>query len=171
MRDNIGFTSDDLPASPKSQLTRDERVARINKLAELLNADTPVCKALEEAGYPESTCKRGWKGVPKIVNRLLIRSMGERQERMGLQLMKDPAALEARIVGTMHNNMVQGRSKGVNAAKVLIQHKSVASAFVHESANNVVVIQAPADWKPTALPQWDDKPALPPTEADFPEYE
>lgn len=148
-----------------------QRDDRIEKLVGMLAADKPVCDALREAGFPEAAARKGWRRVPKKALALLMQRHGIKQEKIGHALMQDPNALEARIVGAMHDNMIMGRSKGVNAAKVLIQHKSVASAFVHESANNVVVIQAPADWKPKPAIEWDDKPALPPSEADFPEYE
>jgi hypothetical protein len=159
------------PSKP-IRLSKEELQYRHQVLTELLKKNTPVCQAMREAGYTEQRAQRGWRAVPVEVTQMLLDS-GARHIRMGKALAenKEKKELEHAIVGAMYERMVEGHKDGVPAAKILTTHKSVASSFIQEQQNNVVVIQAPSDWKPSIIeagaPQPEELKQLP----ELPEYE
>lgn len=121
---------------------------RAELLIEQLQNDVPVCEALRNAGYSEGVASRGWASVPESVIEHIV-ARDARFGRIGHALIKKPDETEARIVGKMYHEMMNGEKQvPVAAAKVLTTHKSVAHAFVQDLQQNVVVIQAPSDWKP-----------------------
>lgn len=159
-------------AHPESSPTPQSVESKQSKLVELLHNDKPVGKALLAAGYTQHQARQGWASVPKAVIGKLI-EQGMKFERIGDALIKAPDRMERRIIGAMHERMVTGAKDGVNAAKLLSQHKSISNQFVQDAAQNVLVIQAPNEWKPG---QQDAKPHEPSKpgkviERELPEYE
>lgn len=147
------------------RLSRSEAHQRHTALADHLRNNVPVGEALVKAGYTETQAHKGWDAVPQAVTHMLLAS-GVKLERIGKALKEDKEKLENRIIGAMHERMVEGHKDGVPAAKILTTHKSVASSFIQEQQNNVVIIQAPSDWKPETLEKPEPKqltklPALP----------
>lgn len=163
-------------ASVSSANGSDRRVSKTAKrmkqeyLADLLCADKPVCEALLEAGYSASESKRGWASVPKIVHRLMV-ERNKRYEVMGKTLIDNPDSLERQMVGKNYETMMRDDKKSVDASKFLSTHKSVSTKFVQEQRNNVVVIQAPADWAPSLKAARPQPKGLPVAQDDMPEYE
>lgn len=148
-----------------NSLKRSELLKRHALLTELLRKNTPVCEALLEAGYSEKQAHKGWESVPQAVTAQLL-SKGVKHQRMGKALQADKDGLSARVVGRMYERMMDDGKDCVNAAKVLTTHRSIASDFIQEQQNNIVVIQAPSDWKAETLDKPEPKqltklPALP----------
>lgn len=171
MEQQVAGESNPVAASVAKPQSKRELVAeRVRTLVALLKDDKPVCEALREAGYPEAQVKKGWEAVPQRVIEFLI-EQGVKFERIGEVLIKAPGRMEKRVIGAMHERMISGAKDGVNAAKILTQHKSIANQFVQDAQANVLVIQAPAEWKPTAAEPRKVIDATPPTETELPDYE
>jgi hypothetical protein len=138
--------------------------------AEILKG-VPIYQGLVGNGYSEKVARQGNAKVSKAI-KLAMLEMGQRDDWMGEQLLANPKLIENTVVGWLYRAMQDGRSRGVTAAKLLGQHRKV-DMFASDQQNNVMVIQAPSDWKApdvTYAPQ-EQQPALPPGEADTPDYE
>ena len=126
--------------------------------------------ALVEAGWSERQARKGRAAVPNRVYEIML-ERGVPFEHIGRKLLEHPERIEARVVGFLDDAMMRRTNKGVSAARLLGSHKRV-NAFVEDQSQQVLVIQAPADWKPGQFkPSEPVPPALPPSEAEFPEYE
>lgn len=132
--------------------------------------------AMLEAGYSPSVAERGHAGLTRGIRQALIdMGQGKRFAMMGKQLRQYPERLHNAIVGSLYDAMVNPRSKGVNAAKALGNHK-IVNAFVQDQSQIGIIIQAPAEFKisDSAVKQIEAEKApkaLPPAESDLPNYE
>lgn len=170
---HVDQSTDHVAPLVAGKLSRKELMGeRLRILVDQLKKDVPVCEALSKAGWPPRQARKGWIAVPQRAVELLI-EQGVKFERIGQHLVKAPSKMEYRIIGAMHERMVTGAKDGVNAAKLLSQHKSVSNQFVQDAAQNVLVIQAPNEWKPSAPDAKPHEPAKPGKviERELPEYE
>ena len=144
--------------------------------AKAISDGKSIYDAMLEAGYSPSVAKRGHAGITRGIRQALVdMGNGKRFAMMGKQLRRDPERLHDAVVGALYDASVNPRSKGVNAAKALGNHRLV-NAFVQDATQNILVIQSPAEWAGkkaadnVAAPKGAQK-ALPPSETDLPNYE
>lgn len=144
--------------------------------ARLLNEGKSIYDAMLEAGYSPKTSMKGHRGITRGIQQALIDSgKGKAFAMQGKMLRDHPERLHNAVVGALYDAAVNPRSKGVNAAKALGNHR-IVNAFVQDQTQNIMVIQAPAEWTGKAatdnakLPNGAKK-ALPPAETDLPPYE
>lgn len=112
------------------------------KLAEGLNnmesSGESLKQVLMDAGYSESTAKRGWEAVPNRALKLLSRK-GLRLKALG----EIDAATQEKIVrGRLVYNTIKGSDKGVLSAKALGSDRRV-NMFQPDVQAGIVVISAP----------------------------
>lgn len=141
------------------------------KIAKELLTGKSIYDVLTENGYSPKWARQGKAALSKGMQSAML-EQGQRIEWLGEKLLENPRLIENSVVGWLYQAMIDGRSKGVTAAKLLGGHRKV-DMFTSDAQQNVLIIQAPSDWKapdrnyaPKA-----QAPALPPAEDDLPEYE
>lgn len=152
---------------------RDRRIA-----AAVLKGDKPIYEILIAEGVRPSTATKGQAALTKGIRLAMLQMRGRHYATVGKELLSDPQQIEQHVTGFLYESTLDRNSKGVAAAKLLGQHKRV-DMFTGDAQQNVLVIAAPADWKPkvherdgVAREKTIDVPAaLPPAEDDLPEYE
>lgn len=140
-------------------------------VAKALADGSSITDAMIQAGYSQSVARMGRSKIPKAVYALYFEMTGRELRTIGEAMCNNPKMAEHLLVGSLTKSMIERNSKGVNAARALTHHISVAEKFTPEQQNNVVVIQAPADWKPPTK-EYKDWESLPPVaQQALPEYE
>lgn len=86
------------------------------KLAELLGANTPVCQALEQAGWSKNQALKGWQKVPAVVIAMLPKPM---QKLIDLGRKTNPDDRRNLVLGRLVENVTTGTDKGAMSAKIL----------------------------------------------------
>jgi hypothetical protein len=140
-------------------------------MAKEILAGKPIYEVLIANGYSPKWARQGKAALSKAIQSAML-EQGGRFEWMGARLLENPQLIENSVVGWLYQAMIDGRSKGVTAAKLLGTHRRV-DMFASDAQQNILVIQAPSDWKApnvTYEPE-QQEPALPPAQADLPEYE
>jgi hypothetical protein len=131
---------------------RDHRVFRHpteqqKKLAELLDAGTPVKRAMLEAGYSESHAKQGWGRVPTTAKRLMLKD--PRGQLIAKGRGTTAAEVEALVNGRLIDNLEKGRDMAPQSAKLLGSRKDL-NMWQPESQQNTLVI-VPANFDKSKL--------------------
>ena len=122
---------------PKNRPITTPEMARL--AAEGLVRGLPVGTAMREAGFPESSCHNGKKGINRMI-RAELGKLGRKYIRIGKDLTpEDQAAL---VRGRLVENVIVGSDKGTLSAKVLGSDKRV-SLWTPDSAVGVVVLSPP----------------------------
>lgn len=149
------------------RITEKDRV-----IAKELLEGKSILETLVGNGVNENYARKGAAALTKGIKAALLEH-GTKYEWMGSKLLENPKLIENNVVGFLYESMLKRTNKGVTAAKLLGQHRRV-DMFASDAQQNVLVIAAPSDWKPA-----DGQPvaaagmptALPPAEADEPDYE
>jgi hypothetical protein len=104
---------------PDSRPVRTKRpqktLAQSQKLAKLLKAGTPVCKALLDAGYSETQARKGRRAIPKKVLRMLTPKVKKLLDLGNI----DPHTQENLARGRLALNTIEGKDGGSMSAKIL----------------------------------------------------
>jgi hypothetical protein len=122
---------------PSSNAVTTPEMAR--KAAEGLARGLSVKRALEEAGYPPSTCRGGWRNVNLSIQ-AEQRKIADRYIKMGRELTAENQQNAVR--GRLYENTILGVDRGVMSAKQLGADKRV-SMWQPDSSVGLVVLQAP----------------------------
>ena len=109
------------------------------KLAKLLDAGTPVCSALEQAGWSKSQASKGSVKIPKAVYGMLSRK-AQSLIRLGREIGKDDR--KALIRGRLAENISQGKDGGAMSAKIL-GSDSELNMWTNENQVGVIVLNPP----------------------------
>jgi hypothetical protein len=109
------------------------------KAAEGLARGLSVKQALEEAGYPPSTCNSGWRRVNLSIQAEHWK-IADRYIKMGRELTAENQ--QNAIRGRLYENVILGTDKGVLSAKQLGANKRVAM-WQPDSQVGLVVLKAP----------------------------
>lgn len=130
-----------------------------------------IIESLVGHGYNENYANKGQAALTKGIKAALLEH-GMKYDWMGSQLLDNPKLIESSVVGFLYESMLKRSAKGVTAAKLLGQHRKV-DMFASESQNNVLVIQAPSGWQAPDVKYQPEKvpDALPPSDAELPDYE
>lgn len=156
-----------MPRKPKDvYVTEKDR-----QIAKELMEGKPILEVMVGHGYHESYARKGRAALTKGI-KLALLEQGTKYEWMGQQLLENPQLIESSVVGFLYESMMKRTNKGTTAAKLLGQHRRV-DMFASDAQQNVLVIQAPVDWKAPGqrYEPKEETPALPPAETDLPEYE
>jgi hypothetical protein len=122
------------------------------KLAKLLDAGTPVCAALEEAGWSPTQAAKGTSKIPQAVYGMLSK------KAKGLIKLGRETAKEDRkhlVRGRLIENVTKGSDKGAMSAKIL-GSDSTLNMWQPEVLNGVIVLNAPQSLDAKALEPPED---------------
>jgi hypothetical protein len=109
------------------------------KLAKLLEAGTPVCSALEQAGWPPTQARKGIAKVPLAVYGMLSKSA---QRLIKLGKVTDREARKHLVRGRLIENITKGTDKGAMSAKIL-GSDSELNMWQPELQAGMIVLQVP----------------------------
>jgi hypothetical protein len=107
--------------------------------AERLVRGLPVGTAMREAGFPESSCHNGKKGINRMI-RAELGKLGRKYIRLGKDLTpEDQAAL---VRGRLAENTILGNDRGTLSAKVLGSDRRI-SMWTPDTAVGMVILSPP----------------------------
>jgi hypothetical protein len=109
------------------------------KLAKLLEAGTPVCSALEQAGWPPTQARKGIAKVPLAVYGMLTKK-AQSLIKLGKETGKEDRKHLVR--GRLIENITKGTDKGAMSAKIL-GSDSELSMWQPELQAGLIVLQVP----------------------------
>jgi hypothetical protein len=123
------------------------------KLAKLLEAGTPVCSALEQAGWSATQAAKGISKVPLAVFDRLSKK-AQRLIKLGRDTGKD--ARRNLVLGRLIENTAKGTDKGALSAKIL-GSSSDTNMWTPELQQGIVVIgNCPIPITPELLKEPED---------------
>ena len=115
--------------------------AQHEKLAKLLDAGTPVCAALEQAGWSKNQAAKGTSKIPQAVYSMLSK------KAKGLITLGRETGKEDRkslVLGRLIENVTQGKDKGAMSAKILGSDREL-NLWSPDSQTGIIVLQQPSD--------------------------
>ena len=137
----------------KPQAGKRKTSAQRAKLAKLLEAGTPVCSALAEAGWSKTQAAKGMSKVPSAVFARLNKKT-QRLIKLGRDTGKD--ARRNLVLGRLIENTAKGTDKGALSAKIL-GSSSDTNMWTPELQQGIVVIgNCPIPITPELLKPPDD---------------
>ena len=110
------------------------------KLAKLLDAGTPVCAALEQAGWSPTQAAKGTSKIPQAVYSMLSK------KAKGLITLGRETGKEDRkslVLGRLIENVTQGKDKGAMSAKILGSDREL-NLWSPDSQTGVIILQQPS---------------------------
>jgi hypothetical protein len=132
------------------------------KAARLLAHGASFMDALTGAGYSRPQARKGLVRVLK--SRGLVTAL--RQE-----IAKFPPEVRANLVRLrLLQNVIEGSDVATKSARLLGLDKEV-HMWQDELQEKTLIIQAPVGWNPSREGPRRVEPALPPSEAEFPDYD
>jgi hypothetical protein len=171
-----------MPRKPKPKRTRTVTITAQQRMVAklMLEGDEKQKKysmkdAMLLAGYAESVARRGNAAIGKAIRLAMLEFQGEHLQQMGQELRANPELAHDTVVGWLYQSMLDRNTKGVGAAKLLGLHRAIDMFVKDGNQQNVLVIQAPTEFSGLTngnVSKDEDIPkALPPANADLPEYE
>jgi hypothetical protein len=121
------------------------------KLAKLLDAGTPVCAALEQAGWSPNQAAKGTSKIPQAVYGMLSKK-AKGLIKLGRETGKDDR--KALVRGRLIENVTRGSDKGALSAKIL-GSDSELNLWQPEVMTGVIVLNAPRNLGPLVPPEDD----------------
>ena len=109
------------------------------QLAKLLEAGTPVCSALEQAGWSKTSAAKGTSKVPLAVYGMLS-NKAKRLIKIAKGATKEDR--EDLVIGRLMENTANGTDKGSLSAKYLGSTREL-NLFTPDQMTGVVVLQTP----------------------------
>jgi hypothetical protein len=117
--------------------TREQRRQLMDRIEQ--GVPEGICKALKDAGYPDSMARQGWNAVPQKVMAMLS-AKGRKLMELGRNL--TPELQEHLVRGRLAHNTMIGKDGGAMSAKLLGSDKRV-NMFVPDNQMGVIVLSAP----------------------------
>src|SRR5712672_595258 len=117
------------------------------KLAKLLEAGTPVCSALEQAGWSPTQAAKGISKVP-LAGYGLLSKKAQRLIKLGKETGKEDRKHLVR--GRLIENITNGSDKGALSAKIL-GSDSELNMWNPELHSGLIVLQMPQSLTPEKL--------------------
>ena len=112
--------------------------AQHKKLARLLAEDVPVCTALAQAGWSETSAKKGWDAVPDRV----IATLRKKMQRLVELGKTDKETRRHLIRGRLVDNIQKGKDGGSQSAKIL-GADSELNMWTPENMQGVIILHTP----------------------------
>jgi hypothetical protein len=117
--------------------TREQRRQLMDRIEQ--GVPEGICKALKDAGYPDSMARQGWNAVPQKVMAMLS-AKGRKLMELGRNL--TPESQEHLVRGRLAHNTMIGKDAGAMSAKILGSDRRV-NMFVPDSHAGLIVLNAP----------------------------
>ncbi len=110
------------------------------KLAKLLDAGTPVCAALEQAGWSKNQAAKGTSKVPLAVYGMLSKK-AKRLIKLGQETNREDR--RDLVFGRLIENTAKGSDKGALSAKIL-GSSADTNMWQPELQTGVIILQQPS---------------------------